>query len=122
MTDTTRATYSALRLFFPEDGLDLPFSVLNQPGRVVLLTMMQNSLNHRALDDERSYRWVHGLRGRVVVDLARMTTVNSALCGWLVGLMQSAKPSPVTLINANARVGETLRLLRLDVLMTIEGK
>jgi anti-anti-sigma regulatory factor len=117
--DTTRATLSALKRFEPEDGLDLPFTVVNRPGRVVELTLAPNALNHRQLDDERSYRWIHGLRGRVIVDLSRVPTVNSALCGWLVGLMNAAKPSPMTLVGANARVNETLRLLRIDALMTI---
>jgi anti-anti-sigma regulatory factor len=120
MADTTRATYSALRLFHPDDDIELPFTVVNKPGRIVQLTMAPNALNHRALDDERSYRWIHGLRGRVVVDLSRVAMVNSALCSWLVGLMHAAKPSPLALIGANVRVAETLRLLRLDVLMSIQ--
>ena len=118
--DTTRATLSALRMFQPDEGMDVPFTVVNRPGRVVEITLQANALNHRMLDDERSYRWLHGLRGRVIVNLARVPTVNSALCGWLVGLMHAAKPSPMTLVGANARVGETLRLLRLDALMTIK--
>jgi hypothetical protein len=120
MADTTRATYSALKLFYPEEGLELPFTVANKPGRTIELALGPNMLNHRGLDDERSYRWIHGFRGRVVVDLSRVPMVNSALCGWLVGLMNAAKPSPVTLVKANQRVNETLKLLRLDVLMKIE--
>ena len=120
MPDQTKYSGSAQRLFFPEEGIDLPFAVANKPGQV-LITLDARALTDAALIDARSYRWVHGVRGRVVVDVSHMAMINSSCCGWLVNLMRMAKPAPLGIVGANSRVAETLHLMRLDALMKVEG-
>ncbi len=121
MTDPTQVTSGAARLFFPEEGSELPFTVENRSGCVVVLNLDPAANNHPALATTASHKWIHGLRGKLIVDFSRVPMINSSLCNWLVNLMRSAKPSPVSIIGANARVAETLRLLRLDTLLSIDS-
>ncbi len=120
MPDQTRYSGSAQRLFYPEEGVELPFSVANRPGQVVI-TLDARALTDPILIDPRSFRWVHGVRGRVVVDFSRMAMINSSCCNWLVDLMRAAKPATLTISGANTRVTQTLHLLRLDALMKVEA-
>jgi hypothetical protein len=104
--------------FVPDEGLDLPYAVENRPG-FVIINLEPRALHDPHLSDPRSYRWIHGVRGHVTVDFTHVHMINSSCCGWLVNLVRMAKPANVSITGANGRVAETLRILRLDVLMTV---
>jgi anti-anti-sigma regulatory factor len=119
--EPTSHTGSALKLFFPDESLNLPFAVVNNPGHIVVITLAGNAGVHTAIQQPSSYKWIHGFRGKVVIDFSETGMMNSSLCNWLVNLMREAKPATVSIAKANTRVIETLRLLRLDALVSIEA-
>jgi hypothetical protein len=119
MAEPNRSSTSAQRLFFPEDGLDLPYTVVNRPG-VVVITLDPKAMRDPLLADASSCRWIRGVRGRVIVDFSNIPMISSPCCGWLVHLVRIVKPATVSIEGANKRVVETMRLLGLMALMKIE--
>jgi ABC-type transporter Mla MlaB component len=120
MLESTKHTSSTMFQFVPDEDINLPFTVTNSLG-VVLITLAPRAVMDALLVDYRSYLWVRGVQGQVVVDFSRVEAINSSCCNWLVNLMHSAKPATVSIIGATWRVAETLRILRLDVLMAVNG-
>ena len=120
MTDPTQHTATAQRLFYPDEDLDLPFTVINHPG-VVIITLHPEAVLDPLLVDVRAYRWIQGVHGRVIVDVSRIQTIDSRCCGWLVNLLRVAKPAVVSISGATERVAATLKMLGLDTLIEIEG-
>ena len=118
VNDVTTPIPNPLTRLHPEGGLDLPFTVHAGEG-VTVIMMQPRALHDAALADPRSYAWIRGRQGRVEVDVARLTTINSACCNWLVNLMTAVRPMTVAVTHANAQVAETLRILRLDVLIAL---
>jgi anti-anti-sigma regulatory factor len=106
-------------VFAPAKGFALPFAVENMPGAVII-TLSARAMTDANLLDPRAFQWIHGARGRVLVDLTCVHAINSLGCNWLVHLMQAARPATLAITGANWRVAETLRILRLDALMEIE--
>jgi len=120
MNDQSKHTACAQRLFYPEEGIDLPFEVANRPG-VVVIILDPKAMQAALMTDPRSHRWIHGARDRVVVDLSRIQMINSSICGWLTDQVRSAKPAAVSITGANKRVAGTLHMLGLDSLMKVDG-
>ena len=105
--------------FFPEENLHFPFHVANHPG-LVLITLDPKAVFDPLLEDVRSYGWIHGAIGRVIVDLSRIMIVNSVCCSWIVNLQHAAEPATISIAGANARIIATLRLLGLDAVVKID--
>jgi hypothetical protein len=122
MTDriSTNTSRSVQRLFFPEDGLDLPFTVTNAPGEV-MINLNPRAMRDPLLVDPRAYSWIAGVCGRVLVDVSRIQQVNSSSCSWLINLMLAAKPAPVAVIRANPQVREAFKRLKLTELIRVDG-
>jgi anti-anti-sigma regulatory factor len=119
LKDPTLGTASAVRLFFPEDPAGWPFTVTMPQASQVRIVMHLDALMHQGLFRPESHRWIHGFRGTVSVDLARLTFVNSPVCGWMINLSRSARPGRTEVHGTSPRVREIMRFLRLDALMTI---
>ncbi len=121
MPDVTTPLPNPLTRLRPVPGLDLPFSV-HVGDDVTVIQLQANAVANAVLADPRSYTWMRGRRGRVEIDVSRLSTINSACCNWLVNLMQTVRPMTVAVTRANAQVAETLRILRLDVLIALDGQ
>jgi hypothetical protein len=119
LKDATLGTVSAARLFFPEDPASWPFTVTMPAASQVRVAVHLDALMHAGLFRPESHRWVHGFRGTVQVDLARLTFVNSPICGWMINLSRSARPGRMEVHGTSPRVREIMRFLRLDALMVI---
>jgi hypothetical protein len=110
---------TAGRAFLPERTLALPFTVTNRPGPVVEIVAAESIVSYVGIDDPKAANWIQGFNGRVIIDFSAVPVVHSPLCSWLVSILTAAKPSPLSVVGANQRVAQTLRLLRLDTLMDI---
>jgi len=107
------------KTFAPDDDLDLPYKIEYRPGFVVI-HLETRAMHDPLLSDPRSYKWIHGIRGHVIVDFTHIHMINSSCCGWLVNLVRLVKPATVSLTGVNPRIAETLRILRLDAMMNMD--
>ncbi|MBA2480367.1 MAG: hypothetical protein H0V44_06875 [Planctomycetes bacterium] len=96
----------------------LPFILASSDAGVVV-TLASDAGLHEAIAHPQSWEWADTVAGHVVIDASRLRMMNSPLCGWLVNLMRACGSRRLLMTGANARVRETLRLLKLDTLIPV---
>ncbi len=99
-------------------GYQPPFLMAEESDGTVITLMVDAGL-HPAIVQPQNWTWVTALPGRIIVDVSLLKVINSPLCGWLINLLRAAPSRCVVVAGANARVRETLRLLKLDTLIPV---
>jgi hypothetical protein len=97
----------------------LPFTVHQDQGTVTI-TIHRDAGQDPVLFTRPSVDWIRGLRCRVVLDFEHICQVNSALVAWLFQLVQTGRPSSVTLHRANATVIGQLEQFHLEHFIAID--
>jgi anti-anti-sigma regulatory factor len=81
----------------------LPFTV-QQGDHQVVITLGQDASHHRGLAELRAIAWVRGITVPLVVDLAQVQLLSSALIGWMFGMIHEGKLRRLVLLHASRRV------------------
>jgi hypothetical protein len=105
-----------------DDDSDVrPWSLrIPAPGQVVLV-LNRRILSWPGLYAATAHDWVHSVKvGRLTVDLRDLHDIPSTLIAWLVNLAQQVPEGRIHLIHVAPLLCRSLRILRLDALLTIE--
>jgi anti-anti-sigma regulatory factor len=80
-----------------------PFTVQLGDDQVVI-TLDQDASHHHGLAEARASAWVRGISVPLVVDLAHVQLLSSALIGWMFGMIHEGRLRRLRIVNANQRV------------------
>jgi hypothetical protein len=105
--------------FRPPAGLDLPFTMRFETQQALVIEMLRKATEEKSLSQAVSYAWIHGFTGSITVDMAKLVTINSMMCAWIIGLQQEAAGAKMSLINCSPRVVSVIRALRMDAFIEV---
>ncbi len=81
----------------------LPFTIRQGDAQLVV-TLQRDASHHYGLGELRAIAWVRGVDQPLVVDLAQITLLSSALIGWMFGLIHEGKLGSLAIRHAHRRV------------------
>jgi anti-anti-sigma regulatory factor len=97
----------------------LPFTV-QQGGDQVVITLDRDACHHRGLAEVRAIAWVRGILVPLVVDLAQVPLLSSALIGWMFGMIHEGRIGRLVILHANLRVQAQLKQVGLTNFVTFQ--
>jgi anti-anti-sigma regulatory factor len=81
----------------------VPFTVQLSDSQVVI-TLDRDASHHGGLAELRAIAWVRGITVPLVIDLAQVQLLSSALIGWMFGMIHEGKLRRLLIRHANRRV------------------
>jgi anti-anti-sigma regulatory factor len=97
----------------------LPFTVHQGDGQVVI-TLGRDASHHRGLAELSAIAWVRGIMVPLVVDLAQVQLLSSALIGWMFGMIHEGRLRRLVILHASLRVQAQIRQVGLTNFVTFQ--
>jgi len=98
----------------------VPFTVQSGATQVVI-TVAKDASHHHGLAELRAIAWVRGISVPLVIDLAQVQLLSSALIGWMFGMIHEGKLRRLLIHHANRRVQAQIQQVGLHAFVSYQS-